>query len=148
MATIPGSATLPRHAHDADDAADPIDIHVGASIRMRRLLLGLSQEQVGDLLGVSFQQVQKYERGTTRVSASGLFGLSRALDVPVSYFFDTATERLDTPAPETTPAQTPDEDLLGRRETLELMRAYRRIADPQVRRQVVALVKSMAGVEP
>src|ERR1700745_3000245 len=70
------------------DKPNPIDVHVGARVRLRRTLLGMSQEKLGDAIGLTFQQVQKYERGANRVGASRLFELSRVLDVPVSFFFD------------------------------------------------------------
>src|SRR5216684_737109 len=73
---------------EKDGRPSPIDVHVGSRIRLRRTLLGLSQERLGDALGLTFQQVQKYERGANRVGASRLFDLSRVLDVPISYFFD------------------------------------------------------------
>jgi transcriptional regulator with XRE-family HTH domain len=85
----------------------PIDVHVGSRIRLRRTLLGMSQERLGEALGLTFQQVQKYETGVNRVSASRLFDLSRVLDVPIGFFFD------DVP-----------DVVLSRRETLELVGAY------------------------
>jgi transcriptional regulator with XRE-family HTH domain len=118
-----------------------IDAQVGARVRARRQLLGMSQEQLGNTLRVSFQQVQKYERGSTRVSASALFEISRALDVPISYFFDPRPDASEAPV------MSSDASLLGKRETLELMRAFRRITDSEIRRQVVALVKSMAATD-
>ncbi len=129
---------------------NPIDVHVGSRVRLRRTLLGMSQEKLGQAIGLTFQQVQKYERGANRIGASRLFDLSRVLDVPVSFFFD------DMP-PEVakTPAQkyfTPDEvpetqevDPLAKRETLELVRAYYKVVDPQVRKRVFELVKALAN---
>lgn len=75
----------------ADGSPNPVDIHVGSRVRLRRTLLGMSQEMLGDAIGLTFQQIQKYERGTNRISASRLYDLSRALDVPVSFFLTAAT---------------------------------------------------------
>jgi transcriptional regulator with XRE-family HTH domain len=127
---------------------NPIDVHVGARVRLRRTLLGMSQEKLGEALGLTFQQVQKYERGANRVGASRLFDLSRVLDVPVSFFFDDMTEEVESLSPRLMsglreePA-TFDADPMTKRETLELVRAYYRITDPQVRRRVLDLAKAL-----
>jgi transcriptional regulator with XRE-family HTH domain len=134
----------------------PIDVHVGSRIRLRRTLLGMSQERLGEALGLTFQQVQKYERGVNRVGASRLFDLSRVLDVPISFFFDDMPESLastygshvtrrTTGFSETQDGFT--DDALNRRETLELVRAYYRITDPAVRKRVFDLIKSMGPAE-
>jgi transcriptional regulator with XRE-family HTH domain len=134
----------------------PIDVHVGSRIRLRRTLLGMSQERLGEALGLTFQQVQKYERGVNRVGASRLFDLSRVLDVPISFFFDDMPESLassyGSPGsrrpgafPEVRDGVT--DDALNRRETLELVRAYYRITDPAVRKRVFDLIKSMGPPE-
>jgi transcriptional regulator with XRE-family HTH domain len=131
---------------------NPIDVHVGARTRLRRTLLGMSQEQLGEALGLTFQQVQKYERGANRVGASRLFDLSRILDVPVSFFFDDMSEEIEAASPRqiaglaADPA-VPDADPMLKRETIDLVRAYYRIADPQVRRRVHELAKALAGAE-
>lgn len=125
---------------------NPIDVHVGARVRLRRTLLGMSQEKLGEAIGLTFQQVQKYERGFNRISASRLFKLSQVLDVPVSFFFDDmdeATANADpTDIPETTSAAS-EKDPMAKRETLELVRAYYRIADPGVRKRVFELTKTL-----
>jgi len=77
-----------RRRRRKSDKPNPIDVHVGTRVRLRRTLLGMSQEKLGDALGLTFQQVQKYERGANRIGASRLYDLSRVLDVPVSFFFD------------------------------------------------------------
>ncbi|MBO0711748.1 MAG: helix-turn-helix transcriptional regulator [Acetobacteraceae bacterium] len=130
----------------------PIDVHVGSRIRLRRTLMGMSQERLGEALGLTFQQVQKYERGVNRVGASRLFDLSRVLDVPISFFFD---DMPDTLAAHPGSAgrsrlggfgEATDsfgDDALNRRETLELVRAYYRITDPAIRKRVFELIKSM-----
>jgi transcriptional regulator with XRE-family HTH domain len=130
----------------------PVDIHVGGRVRLRRTLLGLSQEKLGEAVGLTFQQIQKYERGANRIGASRLFDLSQVLDVPVSYFFEempegllprlgTATGLSDEPQAEL------ERDPLTRRETLELVRAYYRITSARVRKRVFELVKSIAKQE-
>jgi transcriptional regulator with XRE-family HTH domain len=130
----------------------PIDVHVGSRIRLRRTLLGMSQERLGDQLGLTFQQVQKYERGVNRVGASRLFDLARVLDVPISFFFDDMPDGLVGNASRRS-AGVPDapesiaDDTMTRRETLELVRAYYRIADPNQRKKLFELVKAMARVE-
>jgi len=130
--------------------SNQVDAHVGTRVRMRRTLLGLSQEKLGDALGLTFQQVQKYERGANRIGASRLFQLSLILDVPVSFFFDDMVE------PE---AGTPqgiaiglaegadgfDHDPMAKRETLELVRSYYRVTDEKLRRRVFELVKALGN---
>ncbi|MGE5548302.1 MAG: helix-turn-helix domain-containing protein [Solirubrobacterales bacterium] len=130
---------------------NPIDIHVGQRVRLRRTLLGMSQEKLGEALGLTFQQVQKYERGANRVGASRLFDLSRVLDVPVSFFFDDMTEDLKRQTPSLIGVEGLEEpeveyvhDPMARRETLELVRAYYRIGDPAVRKRVYELAKALA----
>ncbi len=141
---------------DREGRPSPIDVHVGSRIRLRRTLLGMSQERLGEALGLTFQQVQKYERGVNRVGASRLFDLSRVLDVPISFFFDdmpdSLANSLGTPLNRrpTGFTETPDgfgDDTLSRRETLELVRAYYRITDPAVRKRVFDLIKSMGPAE-
>ena len=106
---------------------NPVDIHVGSRVRLRRTLLGLSQEKLGEAVGLTFQQIQKYERGANRIGASRLYHLSRVLDVPVSFFF----EGLDGQAPDTGEAQG---DVLTDKEALELVRSYYAIPETQRRR--------------
>ncbi|MGH6881037.1 MAG: helix-turn-helix domain-containing protein [Hypericibacter sp.] len=128
---------------------NPIDVHVGARIRQRRTLLGMSQEKLGEAIGLTFQQVQKYERGANRVGSSRLFDLARVLDVPVSYFFEDMSAGTASKSPSrlrglAEPKPEPFEpDPLAKRETLELVRAYYRIADPAVRKRVFELTKAL-----
>ena len=143
---------------EKESRPSPIDVHVGTRLRLRRTLLGMSQERLGEALGLTFQQVQKYERGVNRVGASRLFDLSRVLDVPISFFFDDMPDSLVTafggqPSGRRVAgfADTQDgfaDDTLNRRETLELVRAYYRITDPAVRKRVFDLIKSMGSTEP
>ncbi|MGH7120415.1 MAG: helix-turn-helix domain-containing protein, partial [Acetobacteraceae bacterium] len=94
-----GAAAQENGRTERESRASPIDAHVGSRIRLRRTLLGLSQERLGDAIGLTFQQVQKYERGINRVGASRLFDLARVLDVPISFFFDDMPEPLGSSAP-------------------------------------------------
>ena len=130
---------------------NPIDVHVGSRVRLRRTLLGMSQEKLGDAIGLTFQQVQKYERGANRIGSSRLFDLSRVLDVPVSFFFD------DMPAEITDLSKNGNKGLsaasteayatdpLAKRETLELVRAYYQIDEPTVRKRLFDLAKALAN---
>ena len=131
----------------------PVDVHVGSRVRQRRTLLGYSQGELGDALGLTFQQVQKYERGANRIGASRLYQISRVLEVPVSFFYDEMPEAITSAAPGSMPpglAETPDHfdhDPLAKRETLELVRAYYKITDARVRRRLFELVKAVARAE-
>ena len=128
---------------------NPIDVHVGQRIRQRRTLLGMSQETLAEAIGLTFQQVQKYEHGANRVGSSRLFDLARVLDVPITYFFEemeagvaakSPSRLMGVPASKLpTPGIEPDP--LARRETLELVRAYYKITDQRVRKRVAELVK-------
>ena len=129
--------------------SDPIDAYVGSRVRMRRTLLGMSQEKLGKGLDLTFQQIQKYERGTNRIGSSKLYRISRILDVPVSFFFDdipaSVTRKLKGLSDgQTLPFET---NQLAKRESLELMRAYYRILDPMVRKRIFELIKSIGKVE-
>ncbi len=127
----------------------PIDIHVGFRVRLRRNLLGMSQEKLGRAIGLTFQQIQKYERGGNRVGASRLFNLGRALDGPVSFFFEDLSPAAagggkrrarglsEAPAPPLEP------DTLSKRETVELIRAYYQVPDPKLRKRVLDLLKAL-----
>ncbi len=128
----------------------PVDVHVGSRVRLRRTLLGLSQERLGDSVGLTFQQIQKYERGANRIGASRLFEFSNILDVPVSFFFDEMPSDVKKNVVrrigglQEHPAAEFDSDPLARRETLELVRAYYRIEDPSVRKRLFELTKTLA----
>lgn len=152
-----------------------LDAHVGARIRLRRTMLGLSQEKLGEAINLTFQQIQKYERGANRVSASRLFEIAKVLDVPIGFFYDdmppeplpsVPASTLQTSAPvmgfaeaqqgfggppvpaaATSSGQNVDASVLSRRETMELVRAYYRIPDTGVRKRVLDLIRSMAPPE-
>lgn len=131
------------------DKPNPVDVHVGSRVRLRRTLLGMSQEKLGDALGLTFQQVQKYERGANRVGASRLYDLSRVLDVPVSYFFEEFGDASSSSVGANGGAGDPYQaNPMMKRETLELVRAYLRIADPQIKRRVFELTKALASAYP
>lgn len=129
-----------------------IDLHVGQRVRLRRTLLGMSQEQLGAELNITFQQVQKYERGTNRISASRLWDIGQILDAPVSYFFGDMTEltmqhsprRMSQGGMQFDSGDDHVKDPMARRETLELVRAYYTIERPQVRKRISDMVKSIA----
>ena len=126
----------------------PVDVHVGARLRQRRTLLGMTQTNLGDALGVSFQQMQKYERGMNRISASRLFDLSRVFDVPVEYFFDDMPNAVaaSSPAQGGGKAKKPpsyEPDPMATRETLELVRAYYKISNPQIRKRLYEVTKAL-----
>lgn len=132
---------------------NPIDLHVGARTRLRRGILGLSQERLADALGITFQQVQKYERGANRVSASRLHKLSEILDVPVSYFFEgynaeepsRAYGFSDTPQDDFSWLEEKDGDLMERKETIELVRIYYSVQDPALRKNFVKMLKTLVA---
>ncbi len=130
--------------------ARPVDAHVGRRVRLRRTLLGMSQEKLGRELGLTFQQVQKYERGTNRIGASRLYQLSEILDVPVSFFFDdmppdVAGERPERPAGMTeVQGAAYETDTMAKRETLELVRAYYRIKSDKARKRIFELTNAIA----
>lgn len=131
---------------------NPIDIHVGGRIRQRRIMLGMSQTNLGESLGLTFQQVQKYERGTNRVGASRLWDLSNVLDVPIMYFYEDMDANVIGNSPRlragTVDAPPPEvcfeADPMARRETLELARAYYGIKDSNTRKKVFEMVKAIA----
>ena len=125
---------------------DPIDIHVGSRVRLRRTLLGMSQEKLGNALGLTFQQIQKYERGANRIGSSRLYRLSKIMDIPVSFFFEEVPEGIIDGGPGfSEDAVGYEADQLSKRETLELVRAYYKITDPKVRKRVFELVKAVGN---
>jgi transcriptional regulator with XRE-family HTH domain len=119
---------------------DPVDVHVGARIRTRRLLLGMNQETLANALGLTFQQVQKYEGGANRVSASRLAEVAQVLGVTVSYFFNDLGLAGETEAD----AEAEFREMLQRPEAIELIRWYYAIPDPEVRQQFLEMVKTVA----
>ena len=125
---------------------NPTDIYVGSRIRMRRKMMGLSQERLGERLGITFQQIQKYEKGTNRVGASRLQAMSDALEVPVAFFFPESSS--SGPAGVQEESATFMMDFMSTSEGLDLTRAFIRIRSPKVRRKVVELVRALAEDKP
>jgi len=133
----------------------PVDMHVGSRMRQRRSLLGMSQTKLGTAVGLTFQQIQKYERGSNRIGSSRLYEFSKVLDVPVSYFFDEMPSNVLSGRPVSGrghkgfgEAGTPfeqDKDPLIKRETLELVRAYYKIREGRVRKRIFEMVKAVGA---
>ena len=129
-------------------APNPIDKHVGSRVRMRRMMLGMSQEKLGDALALTFQQVQKYEKGTNRIGASRLQQISQILQVPVAFFFEGAPHLPEGAVPEglqEAPSPSYVSDFLATSDGLSLTKAFMRIPDPKLRRRIVDLVQQIAG---
>jgi transcriptional regulator with XRE-family HTH domain len=129
--------------------ANPIDAQVGNRVRLRRMLIGMSQEKLGELLGLTFQQVQKYEKGVNRIGAGRLFQVARILGVPIDYFYEGVVEQLPSPAPgfaEET-STPPVMEFLSSGEGLHLSLAFMRIKDAKVRKRVLDLVRSLSEEE-
>ena len=133
---------------------NPVDVHVGGRLRLRRTLLGMSQEKLGEAIGLTFQQVQKYERGTNRIGCSRLFDLSRVLDVPVGYFFDEMSDDTAKRSPAKRQGGWSDRDQakfehqrdpMVKRETLELVRAYYKIEDEGLRKRLFEMTKALGS---
>jgi len=129
---------------------NPIDIHVGARVRLRRNLLGLTMQTLAKAVGVTYQQLQKYEWGVNRIGASRLFNLSQVLDVPISFFFDDlspaaagAGRKRRAKGFSEASATALDFDVLSNRETIKLIRAYYRVTDPQLRKRVLDLLEAI-----
>lgn len=127
---------------------NPVDKHVGSRVRMRRIMLGMSQEKLGEALGLTFQQVQKYEKGTNRIGASRVQQIGDVLQVPVSFFFEggpTTSVAADGLSEAPSPAYV--SDFLATSEGIALIRAFTRIEDAKLRRSIVDLVEQMASRE-
>jgi transcriptional regulator with XRE-family HTH domain len=128
----------------------PVDVHVGARVRQRRTLFGMTQTDLADALGLSFQQIQKYEKGTNRVGASRLYDLSRVLDVSIEYFFDDMPPKVAASLPDVGRGKAKelpsfDLNLMTKRETLSLMRAYYKVEEADVRKRVYELTKAVGA---
>lgn len=140
---------MPR-ARISEDGPNPIDTHIGGRVKSRRLMLGLSQENLAKSIGLTFQQVQKYERGTNRISVSRLVDISRALRVSVEYFLDGCTQIAQKSRKQTAKGvsdqgqDTLEPDPLTKRDVLELVRAYQNIDTPQLKKQLLEMAKAMA----
>ncbi|MDP9196373.1 MAG: helix-turn-helix transcriptional regulator [Pseudomonadota bacterium] len=136
-----------RGGRPKSDGPSPVDKIIGSRLRLRRIIMGYSQDKLGRMIGLTFQQIQKYERGANRISASRLHRLAGVLNVPVSYFYE------DNPANSAVPGfvegdQVPYEpDPVPNRETLEMARAWQKIRDPRVRRRIFELAKAVASLD-
>jgi transcriptional regulator with XRE-family HTH domain len=126
-------------------APNPVDKYVGSRVRMRRIMLGMSQEKLGEALGLTFQQVQKYEKGTNRVGASRIAQISEILQVPVSFLFEGGPSGTKGYGEENSPAYV--SDFLATSEGLALTRAFTRIPDAKLRRSIVEMVEQIAARE-
>ena len=127
---------------------NPVDKHVGSRVRMRRIMLGMSQEKLGEALGLTFQQIQKYEKGTNRIGASRVQQIGDVLQVPVSFFFEGGpTSSTSAAGFGEAPSPAYVSDFLATSEGLALIRAFTRIADAKLRRSIVDLVEQMAARE-
>jgi transcriptional regulator with XRE-family HTH domain len=124
---------------------NPTDKHVGSRVRMRRMMLAMSQEKLGDALDLTFQQVQKYEKGTNRIGASRLQQISRILQVPVSFFFEGAPHGSEAHGLSEAPSPAYVSDFLATSDGLSLTKSFMRIKDAKLRRRIVDLVEQIAG---
>jgi len=147
-------AMKPRYyGKGSSENPDGIDIHVGSRVRTRRSVLGLSQENIAEALGLTFQQVQKYERGSNRISASRLFQLAQLLDVSVNFFFEGFNEKTphraygfsDTKQEDFSWLEDDEGDLLERKETIDLVRTYYQVQDEATRRNFVKMLKTLVA---
>ncbi|HEY7977292.1 MAG TPA: helix-turn-helix transcriptional regulator [Rhizomicrobium sp.] len=131
--------------------ASPIDVQVGTRVRLRRMLIGMSQEKLGEMLGLTFQQVQKYEKGVNRIGAGRLFQVAHILGVPINYFYEGVSGVTDGAPGFADPgvSSPPVMEFLSSGEGLQLSLAFMKIKDPKVRKRVLDLVKSLSdGEEP
>ena len=126
---------------------NPTDKHVGSRVRMRRMMLSMSQEKLGDALDLTFQQVQKYEKGTNRIGASRLQQISQILQVPVSFFFEGAPAGSESHGAVEAPSPAYVSDFLATSDGLALTKSFMRIKDSKLRRRIVDLVEQIAGSE-
>jgi transcriptional regulator with XRE-family HTH domain len=149
MSRTPGFVDDTEGDEKGSRRPNPIDVHVGSRVRFRRMLLGMSQEKLGEKLGLTFQQVQKYEKGINRIGASRLFDLSQVLGVPVQFFYEEAPasepQQLVPHGFAEKPAENSIVEFLRSRDGLELNKAFVRISDAKARRAIVDLVRSLAN---
>ena len=131
----------------AKKVPNPIDKHVGSRVRMRRMMLSMSQEKLGDALGLTFQQVQKYEKGTNRIGASRLQQIANILQVPVSFFFEGAPHTAHSSGMAEAPSPAYVSDFLATSDGLSLTKAFMRIKSSKLRRRIVDLVEQIAGAD-
>ncbi len=143
-------------AKNDEEGPNPVDIYVGSKVKSRRLMLGLSQEELATAIGLTFQQVQKYERGTNRISVSRLVDICKVLKVQVDYFFEGSfgignkpgTRNLAIKGFSDTKQEELEPDPLLKRDVMELVRAYSQIKSPQLKKQILEMAKAMSVSEP
>lgn len=128
--------------NDSEGKPNQIDVYVGKRMRMRRTILGMSQADLGKALGLTFQQIQKYEQGANRIGSSRLYDLSTILEISITYFFDGMGEGAET---NDLPVDSPDlrKDPAAKRETLELVRAFTKIDDSSVRASILNMITAL-----
>lgn len=138
-----------KKSHPTRGGDPAVDLHVGQRVRLRRLELGMSQQELARLIGITFQQLQKNERGVNRVSASRLYETARVLDVPTGYFFEgiSGAKTLALPTKKSEPMSPPIADEAAKRETIELVRAYYDITDRKLRQQMVNTMRALARTD-
>jgi transcriptional regulator with XRE-family HTH domain len=149
MASENSSGGVEERLESPGRKPNPMDIHVGSRVRLRRMVIGMSQEKLGEKMGLTFQQIQKYEKGTNRIGASRLFQLSQIMDVPVQFFFEDAPLAYANRSGALAGfAESKTEafllDFLNSRDGLELNRAFVKITDSKVRKRVVELVRALS----
>ena len=143
------SAARSKRPKVSVDGPRPVDVHVGGRLRLRRTLLGISQENLGESVGLTFQQIQKYERGANRVSASRLYEFCQILDVPLTFFFDEMAKEVKNTKGAFSKGMadqvqaTLEDNSMTRRETLELVRAYYKINNPSIRKRLYQLIQTI-----
>jgi transcriptional regulator with XRE-family HTH domain len=138
-----GKSAAGSRAEEPDNAPDPVDVHVGQRLRLRRSIMGVSQTQIADKVGLTFQAIQKYERGENRISASRLYQFAQILGVPVAYFFDELPARHGAKEPA---ARRPDWLELSQQEIHEILRAFSNIRHPRLRRSLIRTIKESAAL--
>lgn len=140
---------MAARARKTKGTPDPVDVHVGQRLRVRRSLLGLSQEKLADSIGLTFQQIQKYERGMNRISAGRLYQFSKILDVPIAYFYDQFAGKSRFKATLGMADNDQEEftvgDLMQNKETIDLIRAYYTIDNPEIRKDIMKFIRSMGN---
>lgn len=140
------AAAKPKTPVRKSGGPNPVDVHVGGRVRLRRMIMGMSQEALGKALGLTFQQIQKYEKGANRIGASRLYELSKLLDVPVQFFYDdyAGGEPGAAPGMAESDAAGVFMELAQSPEIIQLCKVFSQIKEPQVRKRILDLIKSIA----
>lgn len=138
---------IKQKAAPKTDKAHPVDVHVGSRLKLRRMALGISQDMLGKSMGLTFQQIQKYEKGVNRISASKIYELSRELRVPIDYFFEGYGKTAHADRFAENAGEDPFMELIRSPEGVQLCRYFASIRDPEVKKRVIDLVRSIAEAE-